>query len=535
MRSNRAVLVCGAVGLLTGALAWAAPVRVLTIAQPAPPVSLDWTVSTRQLDLALIQNLQEGLLEVSPEGGLVGRLAESWSVEPDGFVYHFKLRPQVHWSDGVLLSAQHFVDAWQRLLDPALQAPYAYLLSQVQGALEYQQGKLKDFAQVGIRARSPSELEVRLKRPSVSWPWALSLGATAPIRRDLMARYGSAWTDPGKLVTVGPFRLERVESSGAGQHPTWVLRRNAQAAPARGDVDELRVVVAPEGARESLRSDLRLVAGRQATSLPSQPALRLHWLKAIRTKRLSFNTDRYPLTNVYVRQAIAHALSRPALAQELERRVGGGFEAASALVPSSLLKLEGGVPYDTKRAREQIASAGGANQLGPLTLMVPLFDSSRNENLTTARWLQATLASELGLAIKLELIEEPKRWSRLAKARAYSMILHDWTADYPDAANFYAVYSSRSGHHAQWSDPQFDRLIEAANENADPERRRKLYQDAETILTRQSVAMVPLVYARDAVWLSPRVGGYQAAYVTTAFRVREALVESKVDNYSQAR
>ena len=50
-------------------------------------------------------NFYDTLVKYTPEGELVGSLAESWDISDDGLVYTFKIREGVKFSDGTVLTA----------------------------------------------------------------------------------------------------------------------------------------------------------------------------------------------------------------------------------------------------------------------------------------------------------------------------------------------------------------------------------------------------------------------------------------------
>ena len=61
--------------------------------------------------------------------------------------------PNVHWTDGKKVRAQDFEYAWKRLLNPKTASQYAYILFDLVNAQEYNQGKIKDPAAVGVRTK----------------------------------------------------------------------------------------------------------------------------------------------------------------------------------------------------------------------------------------------------------------------------------------------------------------------------------------------------------------------------------------------
>jgi oligopeptide transport system substrate-binding protein len=60
----------------------------------------------------------EGLVAEDAAGNLVPGQAESWQVSADGLTYSFQLRVGLAWSDGSPLTADDFVFAFRRLIDP---------------------------------------------------------------------------------------------------------------------------------------------------------------------------------------------------------------------------------------------------------------------------------------------------------------------------------------------------------------------------------------------------------------------------------
>src|SRR4051794_30853435 len=92
--------------------------KVLRVRARGEPASLDWNLAYTSLDGLFISNIMEGLISPSPELKPTPSLATHWDVSADQKTYTFHLKPDVRWSDGVLLKAQDFVDSWNRLLSP---------------------------------------------------------------------------------------------------------------------------------------------------------------------------------------------------------------------------------------------------------------------------------------------------------------------------------------------------------------------------------------------------------------------------------
>ena len=109
----------------------------------------------------------EGLTEYDFSGELVQlrpALAESWESSEDKSKWSFFLKDQVLWTDGKALEVQHFIDSWERLLNPQTASEYAYFLFPIKNAKAYNEGKIKDFKEVGVKVGDKGELIVELEK-----------------------------------------------------------------------------------------------------------------------------------------------------------------------------------------------------------------------------------------------------------------------------------------------------------------------------------------------------------------------------------
>ena len=99
------------------------------------PQTLDPSRMTGQPEGRIADAIFEGLTRrdartLRPVPGV----ARSWTISPDGRSYVFRLRESAVWTDGRPVTADDFVYAWRRLLDPAVGGEYAYILHMVRFA-----------------------------------------------------------------------------------------------------------------------------------------------------------------------------------------------------------------------------------------------------------------------------------------------------------------------------------------------------------------------------------------------------------------
>ena len=165
--SRPVVLLAAAVIALAGCAKRETPVeaglrtRTLYLGNSQEPGDLDPQIITAYTENTIVLALFEGLTAVDETTGKsVPATAESWKVSDDGLTYTFILRPSARWSNGDPLTAADFVWSFRRVLSPALASEYSYMLWPIRNGRAFTEGKLTDFAQVGVRAPDEHTLVV---------------------------------------------------------------------------------------------------------------------------------------------------------------------------------------------------------------------------------------------------------------------------------------------------------------------------------------------------------------------------------------
>lgn len=152
----------------------AAKDQILHMNLSAEPPTFDPAQAQDSQAHTVLNMMYEGLVRLDENSKPVPGVAEKWDISSDGLKYVFHLRKDAKWSNGDPVTAKDFVFAWQRVLDPNTTPapPYAYQLYYIKGAEEYNNKKMTDFSQVGVKATDDHTLEVTLKNPT---PYFLGL------------------------------------------------------------------------------------------------------------------------------------------------------------------------------------------------------------------------------------------------------------------------------------------------------------------------------------------------------------------------
>ncbi len=124
----------------------------------------------------------------------------------DGTVtYTFTLR-DANWSDGKPVTANDFVYAWRRLVNPATAGDYGYILDGiVVNAAEVQAGTVAP-EELAVVALDEKTLEVKLVAECPYFLELCAFSSLMPLREDVVEG-NATWTDPASIVVNGPYMM----------------------------------------------------------------------------------------------------------------------------------------------------------------------------------------------------------------------------------------------------------------------------------------------------------------------------------------
>lgn len=466
------------------------------------PPTLDPTRMTDLTSFQIYNLLMRGLTRPNHDGQPVPALALSWQLLDGGKTYRFALDPMARWSDGQPVTAQQFIDGWQRALDPKGGNPYAFLLFDVVNARAFHEGNLKQFDTVGIRALNPYTLEIRLDHPVAYFLQLTGFPTAMPVRLDVLTRYGAKATEAGHFVGTGPFILTEWKHDShlvvtpnpfSRERPRHLKRVHlamiADANTALG--------VYQQGGLDLVDTLPQL----ELAQLAKRPDAHRQTMNAI--FYLGFNTKKPPFTDARVRQAFGLAVDRRQLLAFLQKPDA----PLKGLLPPGMTGHDPaiGLDFDPARARRLLAEAGypGGKGLPEVTLGFP----SRFELRREAEVLQYFWQQHLGVRVRLASTEW-KQYLQQLSTDPPGIFRESWYADYPDPDTFASLFTSYQGsNHTGWQEPTYDAGVQKAARESNPQRRQVLYGALQRQILEQATALVPL-YASTKVWLAaPYVEG----------------------------
>jgi oligopeptide transport system substrate-binding protein len=470
------------------------------------PPSLDWSIATDHVSFHVISNLMVGLTEFDKDLKPAPVIAKSWEFHDGGKKIIFRLRDDVQWSDGKKVRAQDFEYSWKRLLNPKTASQYAYILFDIVNAQEYADGKLKDASAVGVKAENEQTLTVTLRHPAAYFLAITTFEVTYPQRQDVIEKHGTSWTEPGNIVTNGPFKL------ASWKHENQIeLSANARYFRGKPAIDRVTMFMVSEKTTAVTMYEQGNLDFMDDLSIPPLDKPRLSKLPGyklvpqLRGEYYGFAVDRKPFDNPNLRKAFAMAIDREVFPKILQ----GGQRPATSWIPPEMLAHNPrlGIAFNPNEARRLLSEAGYPDGKGLPPIVLGY--NTRDDHKLVAEAVQGMWQKHLNVVVKIEN-QEWKVFLKKLQNDPFPVFRSGWGADYPDPDNFMKLFTSNSGNnHGRWKNSKYDQLLEQAAREQDGAKRSQLYDEAQKLLTETDAAIAPLFWRAEATMLSPKFTGLE--------------------------
>ena len=484
--------------------------QVFTYINGSEPRYLDPGLNTA-LDAAnIIINVFEGLTRVDAKGRTVPGMAEKWTVSKDGLTYTFYIRKNAKWSDGKPVTAYDFEYAWKRALDPNTGSEYAYQLFYIKNGQKFYEGKAK-ASDVGVKALNRTTLQVTLEAPTPYFIDLTNFPTYFPVRKDIVQKYGDKWaTDPKTYIGNGPFKMTK------WVHNSYIeLEKNNNYWDAKSITLQKMILKLSNDNNANL---MAFTAGQVdgAEGIPTEEIPRLKREGKIKIAPLIgtyyylVNCKKPPFTDKRVREALSLAIDRTRIVNLLkaEQKPATGFVPYGIKGISKDFREESGnflpVTADLAKAKKLLAEAGYPNGKGMPEIEI-IYNTDEGHK-KVAEAIQ-NMWKQLGINVKLSNME----WKVLLERRQkkdYMVARDGWVGDYNDPMTFLDLFTSYSGNNnTNWSNKQYDSLIEKAKKEVDTKKRMQYMIQAEKILM-QDYAIIPIYFYTKVYLLKDYVKNY---------------------------
>lgn len=438
---------------------------------------LDPFVASDELSLIILEGLFEGLYRVEHStGNAILAIAESVDVSSDGLRWAFHLDNSATFSNGESITAEVFVDSWLHLLEKASpRAQKSYLVSLfdvIKGAKDYRLGKGKK-SDVGIYETAPYTLEILLNSRAPYLPSLLANVTFAAIHSDTYKHKNRP------IVASGAYTLQEIDSK-----QIILAKNNNYREASLVNNDYVNILIKDD--LEAIESYLNKEAHWLLSYVPPQ-LLRtredLHISKTYATGFFYFSAKNGPYADSRIRKAIS--LITP---WDEIRKNSGQLFPSSTLIPSSLQKEEplGERTFShTEEALILLKDAGftSFSDLPPLSMAIhrgaPIRETAMNLALS---WSESLNIPVIVDTVPLSL------YTRYPRENPYDVSYITWVADFHDPFAFLPLFSTSSSYNiANYSNKEYDALLDKAVSSSSEEERNKAIEEAEKTLLKDAI------------------------------------------------
>jgi oligopeptide transport system substrate-binding protein len=452
---------------------------------------LDPGLATDTTSSKILSNIFDPLVKLNADLEAEPSAAESWTEE--GAVVTFTLREGMTWTNGDPVTAADYEFAWKRALSSELGSDYAYQLTGIRGATEYNEcetncARLRD--QVGVEAVNDRTLRVTLTNPQ---PWFIEQAAHhvfLPVHPGTVQQHGERWTRPENIVTNGPFNVEDAQPSASitlVKNPDWRDADNVTLERVEG-----RIIVDGTTAVQSFEAGEVDVLDEQLPPaeiprLKETPEYELY--QGLGTTYYGFNVNN--ITDINQRRAMSLAINRR---QIIDTITQANELPAKGFTPEGMPGFETivgeGSPWtpenaDLEQARQLMEQVGSAKQ------RVAIVTNEGDPNRDVAVAVQA-MWEEIGIESTIRVMEWQQYLEHLGPPPPGSVDIFrlGWVGDFVDDINFLELWTCESGNNnTGFCSREYDRLVEQAKQTVDDADRLEIYRQLEAMLTGEDGAL----------------------------------------------
>ncbi len=470
--------------------------------------SLDPTKATDAPVNTVLGLIYGGLVRLDGDLHVTPDLAESWTISDDNLTYTFKLRAGGKFSDGSPITADDVVWSITRAVAPGGSGDGLFRLGNIAGAEEFNAGTANELT--GIKAVDAQTVEIKVVQPTAFFLDQLT--------------YSLATILSKKAADADPNWAEKPVSSGAFTIQEWNHNQNIILVPNTNywqPATNISTLTLPfyqdsETAFQLYRTGGLDIMGSQQNGVPSSHVAEVandpdfRQTASFAVRYIAFNNKLAPFDNVKVRQALALAIDKKTLAEQV---LAGTVDPTDRILPAGFPGSElpiKGLSFDADAAKAALTEAG----IKPEDLKFKLTYGVEGDNERVVTVLQSMWKENLGIDVTLEPLELSTFSARLDETfktpesglQAYYSI---WGADYPDPQNFISqqLHTDVGNNNSHYSNPEFDKLVDQADVlNGDLNARLALYNQAEQLAVTE-VGWLPLYSPKLNVLVKPYVKG----------------------------
>jgi len=486
--------------------------------------SLDPAASSNFENIWAVNQLFNGLVQMSDSLKVLPCIAKSWSISEDGLVYTFNLRNDVFFHDhdvfeggkGRKVIAKDFVYSFNRLYDSKVSSAVTLL---------YNIDKENKNTTNGFVAANDSTFSIYLKKPFSPFLGILTMKYFSVVPKEAIENYKEEFRR--NPIGTGPFKYKYWEEGTRlvmHKNPNYFEFEGANRLPYLDAVSVSFIKEKESAFMQFLKGDIDMLSGIDAFN-PSEVLDADGKLKAFYKEKFTMQTQPYiktdyigilidesmdkvknsPLKQKALRKAINYAFDREKLIKYFHNNIGA--PANAGFIPAGLSaynpKKVKGYYYNPDKVNQLLTEAGYPNGKG-----LPDITLHTTENfIEIVEFIQGQL-SESNIKLKISIENATVLKTGVAK-NEFNMFKKSWIGDYADEENFMSLFYSKNFspegfNYTHYKNPDFDRLFEKANSEQNDSIKISLYQQMDQMVI-DDAPIIPLYYDQIIRLVKPNI------------------------------
>ena len=480
--------------------------------------SMDPQVAVDGTSFEVLAAVTEGLYSLDADGSAIPAMADKVEKSEDGLTYTVTLK-DAKWSNGTPVTANDFVFAWRRLVDPKTASEYAFMggIAGLKNADDISAGKVSPD-QLGVTAKDDKTLVIELDTPVPFFESLMAFPSFFPVNEEFYNKCGDKFaTTVDTILCNGAFKVTSYEPAAT----TINLEKNADywdADKVKLSGIQYQVIKDSQQAMLAYQNgdlDVATLSGEQVEQFQADPEFQS--IMAGYLWYISPNLKTPGLENENLRKALALSYDKDAIVNNILK---DGSIKADFAVPTLLATGPDGKDFrdgtdtylstDKAKALEYYDKA--KEELGKdsfsYTMIVEDTESAQN----VAQFIQAEIQKTLpGVTINIETMPKKNRVERMQEG-TFELGLTRCGPDYADPMTYLDMWTTDSpNNYGFWSNAEFDQIIQSAKKGElalDVNARWDALKKAEKMVMDEAV-IFPVYQKGNAVMIKKNVSGIE--------------------------
>ena len=504
---------------------------------PQDMTTLDTAMITDSVSNDIAEQAFEGLFSLDKNDKATLAIAKNMPKKSkDGKTLIFDLKENAKWSNGDDVTANDFVYAWRKVVNPKTGSEYAYIMTDIKNADDINAGK-KPVESLGIKAINKHKLEIQLNRPIPYINELLTLSTFYPQNEKISKKYGEKYgTKVEKTVFNGPFKVDKWKHEDKillSKNNNYWDKKNVKLEKVNYKVLKDKQVGA--SLYETGSIDDTLITADQVNKYKDSPALKKRitsgnfYIKLKQKKVKEFSNKNLHL-------AIARSINKQGYVDAVKN---DGSSPSNTLTAKGVAKVEGDKDYTStinspldfnpKLANENWQKAKKELKIEKFTFTMNTEDTPDAK--ISAEYIKSQVEKNLpGITLKIKQLPFKQRIALETKMN-YEASLSGWGADYSDPTSYLGTMTKDNPqNNTGWNNTSFDNSYNEVNGKLLKyiDKRNETMKNMEELLVSDA-PIAPIYQKGEAHLTNPQVKGLIYHVVGPDTTLKNVYIDKSVD------